>query len=277
MNISMVNTITGMNAVQHKIDQLADHLANVDSVGYKRKNPTFADVLNSRLQQPTGFRLDGRRTPLGLSLPHGTRIANHQTVWEQGAVKETDQPTDLMIQGNGVFELAADETGARRFTRGGAFQFMPVDEGARRLVTNEGIPVLDVDGNPIDLPEDAVSSFRIDEQGNVWTKPAEGAPEELVTTMRYVNVLNPQLLERSGANVYRIAEVDGAQPDDIVEDVDLNDTPLGKVKQGALELSNVDVGWTLSELMAAQRSYSLNARALASADTMNGIINNIRG
>lgn len=275
MNLSMINTMTGMNSMQHKIDQLADQIANLDTVGYKRKDPSFADVLNSRLQQPNGFAQPGRQTPLGLSLAHGARLANNQTVWVQGSMKETEQPTDLMINGNGVFELAPDEAGVRQFTRGGSFQLTPVADGVTRLVTSEGVPLLDVNGNVIDIPDDA--NLHIDEHGNVFATDGDGAPEALITTLRYVEVLNPQLLERAGANTYRIAEVDGVRPDQVVENVDLNVNPLGEVKQGALEMSNVDLGWTMSELMTAQRSYALNARALASVDTMTGLINNIRG
>ena len=275
MNLSMINTMTGMNSMQHKIDQLADQIANLDTVGYKRKDPSFADVLNNRLQQPRGFSQPGRQTPLGLSLAHGARLANNQTVWVQGSMKETEQPTDLMIRGNGVFELAPDEAGVRQFTRGGSFQLAPVADGVTRLVTSEGVPVLDVNGNVIDIPSNA--NLRIDAHGNVFATDEEGAPEGLLTTLRYVEVLNPQLLERIGANTYRIAEVDGVRPEQVVENVDLNVNPLGEVKQGALEMSNVDFGWTMSELLTAQRSYALNARALASVDTMNGLINNIRG
>lgn len=275
MNLSMINTVTGMGGIQHKIDQLADQLANVDTVGYKRKDPSFADVLNSRLNQPSEFQLTGRQTPAGLSLAHGARLANNQTVWIQGNMKETDQPTDLMITGNGVFELAADEAGTRRFTRGGSLQLAPVADGMKRLVTSEGVPLLDVNGNTVDIQGNA--TLRVDERGNVYAEDGEGNQDTFITTLRYVEVLNPHMLERSGANSYRIAEVNGVRPDQIVQNVDLNNNPLGSVKQGALEMSNVDVGWTMSELMTAQRSYSLNARALASADTMNGLINNIRG
>ena len=270
----MINAMTGMHGIQYKIDQLADQLANVDTVGYKRKDPSFADVLNARLNQVQAFQRPGRVTPPGLPLAHGARLANNQSVWTQGAIQQTDVPTDLMIAGDGVFELAPDETDARRFTRGGSFQLSPIEDGMKRLVTSEGVPLLDVDGNPVDLPADA--EFRIDEYGNVFTRTGENAAEVFTTTLRYVHVQNPQHLERVGANTYRIAEVDGVRPDDVVLNTDLNDNPLGTIKQGALEKSNVDLGWTLSELLTAQRSYQLNARALASVDTMSGLINNIR-
>lgn len=274
MTLSMINAVTGMHGIQNKIDQLADQLANVDTVAYKRKDPSFADVLNSRLNQPQDFGLPGRQTPHGLSLAHGARMVNNQTVWVQGSVKETGEPTDLMISGGGVFELAPDESGARRFTRGGSFQLAAMEGGVKRLVTSEGVPLLGVNGNVIDIPGDA--TVRVDERGNVYAKTAEGAAEAFIATLRYVHVLNPQQLERIGANAYRIAEVDGVRPDQVVQNVNLNDNPLGTIKQGALEMSNVDVGWTMSELLTAQRSYQLNARALASADTMSGLINNIR-
>lgn len=275
MNLSMINTMTGMGGIQYKIDQLADQLANVDTVGYKRKAPSFTDILNSRLNQPAGFQLNGRRTPAGLPLAHGARLAGNQTVWEQGGVKETGQPTDLMIEGSGLFELAADESGARRFTRSGSFQLAPQADGTKLLVTSEGVPLLDVNGNAIDIPGDA--TWRVDERGNVYAGAAAGGGETFITTVRYIEVRNPQMLERTWANTYRIAAVNGVRPDQIVQNVNLNNDALGLVKQGALETSNVDVGWTMSELLTAQRSYALNARALASVDTMNGLINNIRG
>lgn len=273
MRIAMINATAGMHGIQHKIDQLADQLANTDTVGYKRKTPSFADVLNSRLQQPAPFRLAGRQTPHGLSLGHGARMTINQTVWEQGPMRETGIATDLMINGSGVFELAADETGARRFTRDGSFQLSPLADGVNRLVTRHGVPVLDINGEPIDLPNGAEP--RVDAFGNVYARTEDGL-EAFIATLRYVHVPNPQQFERIGENVYRIAEVDGERPDDAVLNVDLNDNPLGEIKQGALEMANVDIGWTMSELLAAQRSYQLNARALTSADTMQNIVNNIR-
>lgn len=274
MRLAMINAMTGMHGIQYKIDQLADQLANVDTVGYKRKEPSFADVLNARLNQVQDFQRPGRETPPGLPLAHGARLVNNQIVWTQGNIQQTDVPTDLMIAGDGVFELAADETGARRFTRGGSFQLSPMEDGMNQLVTDEGVPLLDVDGNPIDLPADA--EWRIDEHGNVFARAGANTAEMFITTLRYVHVLNPHHLERSGANTYRIAEVDGVRPDEVVLNADLNDNPLGTIKQGALEKSNIDLGWTLSELLTAQRSYQLNARALASVDTMSGLVNNIR-
>lgn len=270
----MINAVTGMHSVQYKIDQLADQLANVDSVGYKRKTPSFTDILNSRLNQPEGFRLPGRQTPHGLPLAHGARPAHQSVVWTQGSVNETGEATDLMIDGDGLFELAADATGARRFTRGGSFQWATLANGMKRLVTSGGVPILDIDGEMIDLPGDM--QLHIDARGNVFAREGENGEPDYITTLRYVHVLNPQQLEQSGLNTYRIAEVDGERPDDVVLNVDLNADPRGEIKQGALEMSNVDVGWTLSELLTAQRSYQLNARALASIDTMNGLINSIR-
>lgn len=273
MRLAMIHAVTGLHSIQSKIDQLADQMANVDTVGYKRKDPSFSDVLNSRLHGLQAVQFPGRETPPGMSLGHGAHLVNNQTVWTQGSVKQTDVPTDLMIAGGGVFELAADDTGARRFTRGGSFQLAPLEGGMRRLVTSEGLPLLDVNGNPIDLPEN--TEMRVDEEGNVYARGEDGA-EVFVATLRYVHVLNPQQLERVGVNVYRIAEVGGERPDDVVLNTDLNDNPLGEIRQGALEMANVDLGWTMSELMTALRSYQLNARALDSVDAMSGIVNNIR-
>lgn len=274
MRLGMINAVTGMHSIQYKIDQLADQIANVNSVGYKRKTPSFTDILNSRLNQPEGFRLPGRQTPHGLPLAHGARPAHHSVVWTQGSVNETGEETDLMIKGDGLFELAADETGARRFTRGGSFQWAPLPNGMKRLVTSDGVAILDIDGDVIDLPGDM--QLTIDARGNVFAREGENGEADFITTLRYVHVLNPQQLEQSGENTYRIAEVDGERPDDVVLNIDLNADPRGEIQQGALEMSNVDLGWTMSELLAAQRSYQLNARALASIDTMNGLINSIR-
>lgn len=272
MRIAMINNATAMQGIQFRIDQLADQLANVETAGYKRKDTTFSDLLNSRLAQPQGFQLAGRRTPSGMSLGHGSRVVLNQMVWSQGLLRETNNPTDLMIDGHGLFELAPGEDGVRRFTRGGAFQLSPVGEGNVRLVTSGGIPVLDVDGNPVDLPGDG--SFTIDKRGNVYVTGEGG--EAFLTTLRYVHVLNPHFLERIGDNMYRVAQRAGVDQDQIIANVNLNADPQGAIRQGMLELSNVDMGATLTDLINAQRSYQLNARALASADEMNGIVNSIR-
>jgi flagellar basal-body rod protein FlgG len=149
VNNSMIIASASMGALQQKLDMLADNIANSNTVGYKRKNAVFEDIMTSLNPQQTDFNQPGRRTPLGFTQGWGARITSMQTDLTQGALQQTGNMTDVAIEGNGLFEVRTDGNinGARAFTRHGPFQLMPDANGDRVLVTNSGQQVVGDTGN----------------------------------------------------------------------------------------------------------------------------------
>src|SRR5687768_8470425 len=115
---SLSTGVTGLRAHQQALDIIGNNIANVNTIGFKGSRATFADLLSQTIggeQAPTSS-VGGKDTQqIGL----GVRLAGTRTNFSQADIQSTDSPTDLAIQGGGLFVLARG--GERFFTRAGAF------------------------------------------------------------------------------------------------------------------------------------------------------------
>ena len=287
MNPSMISAAVSMQAIQQKLDVIAHNVANMNTTGFKRREASFQDVLTSVYRQPAGARLPGRMTPQGYVQGWGAKLASVGLVMEQGNLLPTYRPYDLALEGEGLFEIrlsAPDENGGGgevRWTRDGSFQltYDPADPGMMVLATQEGYPVIGADGAPVRIPVNHTP--RIDEAGRIFLTDDAHPEAEPVPfgQLRIVRALRPQALVNDGANLFRLPP--GTAADGVLETVDLAayDGADGRkiaVRQGYLEQSNVNLAAEMTELLTAQRAYQLNARAIASSDTMMGLANNLR-
>ena len=110
---------SGLNANQKKMDVLSDHIANVSTGGYKKKEVQFQELLSNEDQSV------------------GVKSGMLKTNYSQGGLRQTGYQWDLAIEGQGFFGLT-DENGNMFFTRDGAFQLSP--NGA--LTDKQGNPVI---------------------------------------------------------------------------------------------------------------------------------------
>ncbi|RKN78854.1 flagellar hook-basal body protein [Paenibacillus ginsengarvi] len=290
MNHSMINSLVSMQGVQQKLDVIANNMANINTTGYKRKEATFHDVLTTTMRQPNAFQQAGRLSPLGLTQGWGAKLSQIQTLMAQGSLKQTDQPTDLAIEGDALFEViipSVDDNGQpfqqTAWTRDGAFSLreQPGDTENVYLTTQEGHLVMGADDQPIQVP--IGSRIKVDPNGVVmaYNDGQTDQPPVAAGTLKLVQVVRPQLLQNRGDNLYtlpdaidpalgevlRVVALDGANPE----------AAKVKVQQGFLEQSNVNIAEEMTELMMTQRAFQLNAKALTSADTMMSLANNLRG
>lgn len=292
MNHSMINSASSLSALQKRLDILSHNISNISTVGYKRTDASFQDILATMKQQERTMELPGRLTPLGLSEGWGARLMHQFVDLTQGSLKQTDQPLDLAIEGDALFELNVprfDETGAQLFndagepivdrtwTRVGEFQLtpMPGDEDNVYLATKDGTVLFDVTGAEIAIPRD--HRIVIDEHGVITSYGPDNVPEE-IGQLRIVKVLNPQLLVPIGNHRFALGEgidVNSALRELATpEEVALEGIAI---RQGFLEQSNVDLTQEMTEVLMIQRAFQLNSRALTSADTMMSLANNLRG
>jgi flagellar basal-body rod protein FlgG len=274
---SFYHALSGMQAQQLRLDTIANNLSNLNTTGFKRKDIGFQDMLVRQLEQMEKLQLDGRKTPLGF--PAGSGVKADLTLMDQaqGQPIETGQTWDVMIEGNGYFEVrrAGDEPELRRFTRDGHFMLSPLNADTGQLVTAQGDSVLDAQGLPIEVPLNR--EIRIDEMGNIYsTNP--GFPEDgetLVARLSLVDVLYPQTLEWAGDNQYVLRAAPQEQ-EQMISYLTDQASPPSRIKQRFLEGSNVDVTQAMTRMIESQRAYQLNARALISSDEMLGLVNNMR-
>ncbi|WP_055106092.1 flagellar hook-basal body protein [Paenibacillus ihumii] len=272
MNNSMISAMVSMNGIQQRLDLLADNMANVNTVGYKRKEAAFQDTLNSVMQQSSDFQLAGRATPLGIGMGFGSRMSELAVNFKQGTMKETGNMTDLAIEGNAMFQVLTQD-GEVGYTRAGNFniQINPEDPQTGYLVTNLGHPLLDIDGELIEVP--AGSKLHIDGAGNIIAM--DGEVEAEVGRIGLVTPLRSDALIQRDSNLFVLPP--GEREGVIMATSDLAEEEQATIRQGVLENSNVDLANEMAEMLKVQRAYQLAARALTSSDTMMNLANNLRG
>jgi flagellar basal-body rod protein FlgG len=273
MNGSMINAMVSMNGLQQKLDIIADNIANVNTVGYKRKQGSFEDLLTTLTQQPEAFSQPGRLTPLGFNQGWGSRLTMVQPDLSQGPLQQTNQPFDVAIQGSALFEVMPDGNGSRAYTRNGAFQLTFDRNKVGILTTKEGYPVSGVDDKRIVIPPEA-HAVRIEKDGSVLGVLASGGTIGL-GRLKLVQAVKPALLSPVADNLFAVA--DGVNSADVIRSVTAASGNDISIEQGYLEQSNVNLTEEMTELINVQRAYQLSARALSSSDTMLGLANNLRG
>lgn len=278
MNASMINAMVSMNALQQKLDLLSDNIANVNTVGYKKKEASFEDLLTNMKSQPESMSQPGRLTPLDYNQGWGARVTLIQPNLTQGPLKSTENATDLAIEGNALFEVEVDGAGTRAYTRNGAFQLTMRANGDTILATEDGYPVVAnvpdgnggfVEGNIV-MPEGY--SMRVEEDGTVLGVSSGGTIE--LGSIKLLQASRPSALTPVADNLFAIAF--GVNVDDVVQEIVPTMDNRIALRQGYLEQSNVQLTDEMTELINVQRAYQLAARALSSSDTMMGIANTMR-
>ena len=244
---------TGMEGQQTKLDAVSNNLANVGTNGFKRAGVVFEDLMYQNLRQTGAAAGDGTVLPTGLQLGLGVRAASTTRSFTQGNLAQTGNVYDLAIKGQGFFQVQMAD-GTTAYTRDGAFQV----DAEGRLVTNAGDPV-----QPgITIPATA-QNVSIAKDGTVSvTLPGQATPT-VVGQVQTANFINPAGLAPRGGNLYAETAASGA-PNVGASDAD----GLGALMQGFVEGSNVNVVEELVSMIATQRAYELNSKAISTSDQM---------
>jgi len=244
---------TGMEGQQTKLDSVAHNLANVGTNGFKRGGVVFEDLMYQNLRPAGSSTSEQSQLPTGLQVGLGVRAAASTRNFSQGALTGTGNNLDLAIKGNGFFEVQMPD-GSTGYTRDGAFQ---VDAGGQ-IVTNAGYPL-----RPgITVPVTA-TAITISADGTVGaTIPGQVQPQSL-GQIQLANFLNPAGLDPRGGNLFAETSASGTATTGAP-----NSNGLGAVQQGFLEGSNVNVVEELVTMIATQRAYELNSKAIQTSDQM---------
>jgi flagellar basal-body rod protein FlgG len=248
-----------MQSQQMNLDVIANNLANVNTTGFKKTKIEFQDLLYQTTRTPGADQGQGTQLPTGLQVGHGSRPIATSRIFTTGEPTKTDAALDIMIQGDGFFEVQMPD-GTRAYTRDGSLK--TASDG--RVTTSEGL-VVQSGFQPI---PSGTTSITISPNGQVTTTSASGDQSFKVQLVRFAN---PAGLEALGRNLYKETPASGTP-----EIGNPGENGFGGLQQGFLEMSNVKVVEEMVNMIVAQRAYEVNAKAVQAADEMMALSNNLR-
>jgi flagellar basal-body rod protein FlgG len=257
---SLYAAASGMNAQQVNLDNISNNIANVNTTGFKRSRVEFQDLVYETLRG-TAPTAQGTEVPAELQIGAGTKPVATLRNFEVGSPQQTSNPLDMMIRGDGFFQVMMP-SGTLAYTRDGSWKMS--SDG--KVVNADGLPL----EPPITIPQEA-TSIMIQSDGRVMINTAAStAPTELgrIELARFVN---PAGLSSEGGNLYKQTIASG---DPLVSQPGLDGT--GLLDQGYLENSNVKIVNEMIAMITAQRSYELNSKSVKTADDMIGIATGLK-
>lgn len=254
MDPALRTVATGMQAQQTRTDVIANNLANVNTTGFKRSRAHFEDLLYQTVQGPAtlGSR-DTEQLP-AIQVGRGTRLSAIQRIEEQGSLEQTDRPLDMAIDGEGYFQVQMPN-GDNAYTRDGSFQVS--DQGV--LVTSGGYALQP----PIKVPPNT-SSIVVSATGIVTAQGVGGSgKDQEVGRIQLARFANPSGLTSKGENLFQETSASGQATLGYPQE-DGN----GRVVQGYLEGSNVQIVTEMVDMITAMRAYEINSKAIQNSDEM---------
>lgn len=251
---SLATAASGMEAQQTRLDVTANNIANVSTNGFKKGRAEFADLMYQELRPggaPTG---PGTTAPAATEIGLGTRLVGTSRSLGQGELHQTGGPLDVAIEGHGYLPVTLP-SGETAYTRNGALHLAA--DG--RLVTSEGYGVGD-----ITIPPEA-QAVSIGADGTVTARvPGETQPLEL-GQLQLAMFANPGGLAAQGGTLFRETTASGTAVLGAP-----GEGGAGALRQGMLEVSNVNVVEEMIDLISGQRAYEINSRVIRAADEMLG-------
>ena len=245
---------TGMIAQELNVQVISNNIANMRTTGYKRQRAEFQDLLYEQVRR-VGSQTSAQGTllPAGIEIGSGVKTVSTPRVMTQGSILPTGKEFDVAIRGEGFLRITLPD-GRTSYTRDGSFML----DAQGRIVNSQGYVV-----QPgITVPQNA-SSVTINAHGQVSAMlPGNAVPVQLGQLEMSIFV-NKAGLQAIGDNLFLETPASGPPQ---------NGTPntdgFGNLMQGNLEQANVEAVTEISDLIAAQRAYEMNAKVINAADQM---------
>lgn len=252
---SLWTAASGMVGQQFNIDTVSNNLSNVNTTGFKKQRAEFEDLLYQTVQLAGTPASEVTEVPTGIQVGHGVKVSATQKMFQQGSLQNTENKTDLALEGEGFFKVQMYD-GTMAYTRDGSFKI----DSERQVVTSNGYLL----EPPVTLPENFIAnSLSISQDGRISVKiVGEDDPIE-VGLMEVYRFVNPAGLRSIGGNLFKTTPASG---DEIAGQPGIDG--MAKVHQGFLEMSNVKVVEEMVNMIVAQRAYEVNSKAIQSSDSM---------
>jgi flagellar basal-body rod protein FlgG len=245
---------TGMAAQELNVQVISNNIANLRTTGFKKQTAAFEDLIYEHVRRVGAQASDqGTILPVGVDIGGGVKTVGTPRSMTQGTLSQTGNDLDLAISGEGFFKILMPD-GTFQYTRDGTFQM----DNQGRIVTAGGNPVQPT----ITIPNNA-SGIAVSEQGQVTVTLPGSTTNTNLGQIGVTRFINKAGLQPVGSNQFVETTSSGTPQDGTA-----NSEGYGKITQGSLEQANVDVVSEMSDLIAAQRAYEMNAKVISAADQM---------
>ncbi len=249
-----------MSAQQVDQDVVANNLANVNTVGFKKSRANFQDLMYQIYSKAGATSSTGVQLPAGIEIGMGVKPISTQKIFSQGDYQQTGNPFDWAIEGDGFFQID-DGNGGTAYTRAGSFKINK--DG--NICNSEGLLLTPA----LNVPQGAVV-ITVDKSGQVTATDSKGVMSQ-IGQLQIATFINPAGLSSIGRNLYNKTDASG--------DASAGNPGIegkGTLSQYFLEMSNVNVIDEMVKMITGQRAYEINSKAIQTADSMLSIINNLK-
>lgn len=254
MDPSLRIAASGMTAQNHRVQAISHNIANVNTTAFKKSRAQFEDLMYQTVQGSRYVSLPGSEVTDPVQLGRGVRLVSNSKMFTQGPVEQTGRALDFAIEGRGFFQVELPD-GQMAYTRDGSFS-LNADSGL--LTTRAGYAV----APGIAIPENA-TEVTVSPNGIV-SVVTEGSTESVeVGRMELVRFMNPEGLLAAGENLYLQSDASGEPIVGMPQE-----DGFGRISQGALESSNVEIVQEMVDMITAMRAYEQASRAVQTADQM---------
>lgn len=257
---ALSSAATGMQAQQTNLDVIANNLANVNTVGYKKSQAMFEDMLYDNISTAGATQGSaGSSVPAGVQVGLGTNLVSTSKVFTAGSLMTTNRDLDLAINGTGFFQIQLPD-GTFGYTRAGSFN---VDLNGKWTTPDgyylSGAPAL------------AVNRTGLSVASNGTVSQVVAGVTNTIGQLQLYRFANPSGLQALGQNLFKYTGASG-DPQAGVPGLD----GFGTLQQNTLEGSNVDVVTEMVNLITAQRAYEVNTKAVQASDEILQATNNMK-
>jgi len=261
MQRSLFIAATGMEAQRLSIDVISNNLANVNTTGFKKSRADFQELIYQGIREAGASSAEGVELPTGIQVGLGVQPAAVQKMFQQGDFVSTGNNLDLVIEGQGFFQIVKPD-GEIAYTRSGALKLN--SEG--NIVNSDGYALEPA----ITIPPNALQ-ITITPDGTVSVMEAGSPAPTQVGQIELAQFINPGGLNALGKNLFSPTASSGEATTG-----NPGADGLGNINQGFLELSNVNVVEEMVNMIVSQRAYELNSKVVQTSDEMLATANNLR-
>ncbi|GGB52506.1 flagellar hook-basal body complex protein [Blastomonas aquatica] len=275
--MSFVTSLSGLKAAQTDLSVVSNNIANSNSIGFKKSRAEFGDLFASAPTQNT-------KSVAG----QGVRLNGIVQQYTQGSLNSTGRTLDLAVAGDGFFIVKGQPPReAQTYTRNGSFtvnvdrevvdstgnkvQLLPVN-AAGQITSTSAADMYDFvlpETDPTD-PTAVLSNITIADDGIVSATYSNGN-QSRVGAVAMASFAAVEGLRPIGDSHWQATGVSGVA---LINQA--GNGPLGTVRSGTLEAANIDLTEELVGLIAAQRNFQANAKAIETANNMTQAIVNLR-